>query len=468
VKAGLPLSAMNIYDGPRQLARISFDDLDSPFPYLLCLPQSETERLLEEALGELGVFVERSAELIDFAEENGELRAVINREGELEELIARWLIGCDGAHSVVRHRLGLSFEGKQLAAVFWLADLAVRGDLNLREGYLFNSDYGLVALFPMDLGRARVILNRVDATNDLTFEQVNEIAQQRLPVELEFSDPNWIASFKIHTRRVDKYRVGNVFLAGDCAHIHSPAGGQGMNTGIQDAANLGWKLALVHKGLAEERLLDSYQIERLPVAARVLRETDLVTRMQISKNPAMRAARDSLFAAAASLTTFQHRAQSIISQLAVGYRKSPIVGEIWRPSARLFAFANAKPRPGDRAPESPLEAISTGTSTSIYSLLQRGKHLLIVFKKSLSPSSNWEQLSKKHAEILDLALIYSDQEDPAAGFMDKERKARTRYLVSGESAFLIRPDAYIAFRGDQPSDFDRYLSELFAAEKTPV
>ena len=229
------------------------------------IPQSETERILEERLAAHGVTVERSVELTSFTDKGSSVEATLKKaNGETETLTADWLVGCDGAHSTVRHGLGLRLRGHDAREPTGPSrDGPIAGLEPKDRLHIFWHRDGILAFFPIVGDRWRVIADLGPATGgerhaDPTLEEINALLAHRGASILAMSDPIWLAAFRINERKVKDYRKGRVFLAGDAAHIHSPAGGQGMNTGMQDAFNLAWKLALVIKG------------ERQAVAARQL------------------------------------------------------------------------------------------------------------------------------------------------------------------------------------------------------
>ena len=255
--------------GHELIAHVTFDGVESPYPFALMLPQSETERLLETQLGSFGVTVERNVELTEFVEEGDKVScAVRHATGHTEAIEAAWLIGCDGAHSIVRHRLGLQFKGDTIATDFVLADLHISGlTTPSDELAIFWHQDGMIIFFPISPGRFRIIADLgpsgMGPRPEPTLPEVEALVDRRGPDELTLSDPIWMAAFGINERKVANYRSGRIFLAGDAAHVHSPAGGQGMNTGMQDAFNLAWKLALIVREIAaSDALLDSYSAEK--------------------------------------------------------------------------------------------------------------------------------------------------------------------------------------------------------------
>lgn len=245
VEAGRQVREAEIIADGATIARVNFEGLRTPHPYGLMLPQSETERLLEERLDALGVEVERRVELSRFVADEDAVTAFLHRPDGSEETL-----DVDGAHSAVRHGLGAGFEGDTMPSHFVLADLHLAGGPPLNEIKTYWHEAGLLAIFPIGPGRYRVIADAGEPkagehTPDPTLEVVQSLLGQRGPAGVKASDPIWLSGFTINERKVKDYREGRVFLAGDAAHVHSPAGGQGMNTGMQDAINLAWKLALV-------------------------------------------------------------------------------------------------------------------------------------------------------------------------------------------------------------------------------
>jgi 2-polyprenyl-6-methoxyphenol hydroxylase-like FAD-dependent oxidoreductase len=292
VAAGCKVVAVNLNAGGRPLGRVTFDAVDSPYPYALMLPQSDTERLLEEHGAALGVTVEREVELTTFvADGEGATAELRHADGRIETVRADWLVGCDGAHSAVRHGLGFTFEGDTLRSDWVLADVHLAGvPVPSSELAMYAHAEDVLALFPIAPGRYRVIADVGDTgaapPAEPTLDEVQALLDRRGPGGIAASDPIWLSAFRINERKVKSYRAGRVFLAGDAAHVHSPAGGQGMNTGMQDAFNLAWKLAMAARGVAGERLLASYDAERSAVGDMVLRNAGRLTAAATMKEPA--------------------------------------------------------------------------------------------------------------------------------------------------------------------------------------
>lgn len=280
VEHGLQFRAANLWTGGQRVGRAEIGEIGrgfSPYPFLLSFPQDQHERLLIDRLRPLGVEVERGTELLGYQDAGRTVRARVRRpDGSEADLEADYLVGCDGARSTVRHGLGATFHGGTYERTFYVADVELRGPVANQELHIALDEADFLAVFPMKgEGRVRLIgtvKRQSEDQPDPTWEDVSPIALQRL--QLTVDRINWFSTYRVHHRVADRFRRGRAFLAGDAAHIHSPAGGQGMNTGIGDAVNLGWKLAEVLRGSASEALLDTYEPERIAFARRLVATTD--------------------------------------------------------------------------------------------------------------------------------------------------------------------------------------------------
>jgi 2-polyprenyl-6-methoxyphenol hydroxylase-like FAD-dependent oxidoreductase len=267
---------------------------DTAHPYLLFLSQAETERILGAHLASRGVQVERGVQLVRLKQAGGlAVASLRHQDGREESVRARYVVGCDGAHSTVRQQAGIAFEGSAYPQTFVLADLEADG-IEPGAAHVFLADRGMLFFFPLGrpaTWRMLAMRPRGDATAleaRVTLADVQALtdAYTRIPVRLH--DPVWMTNFRLQNRGASYYRTGRVFLAGDAAHIHSPAGAQGMNTGIQDAVNLGWKLALAVQGAAPASILNTYEPERAPVGRAVRQFTDRAFTVATSTNPVVR------------------------------------------------------------------------------------------------------------------------------------------------------------------------------------
>jgi 2-polyprenyl-6-methoxyphenol hydroxylase-like FAD-dependent oxidoreductase len=283
---------MRFYSRGRCLASLEFALCGSRFGFLLDLPQDQTERMLRDRVAELGGIVEDRTELRVLDPGAGAVTATVRGpRGEFRTIDADYVVGCDGAHSRVRRELGLTFRGQPYPQEWLLAD--VRMDWNLREDAVhafFRPDGLPVIFFPMRGHRWRLTLPFAGRRSEQapTLAEIQRLTGQRVPRPVTVSEPTWLANFRCHRRSASAYRRGRVLLAGDAVHIHTPAGGQGLNTGMLDAHNLAWKLALVASGRAPDALLDTYGTERRPVADEVLWLTHALVRYGTMTHPVKR------------------------------------------------------------------------------------------------------------------------------------------------------------------------------------
>jgi 2-polyprenyl-6-methoxyphenol hydroxylase-like FAD-dependent oxidoreductase len=282
VDRGHRVQAVSFWAAGKRRASAVFGDLGaglSPFSFALVYPQEEHERLLIECLAELGVAVERGCELASFEESGGGVQAHLKRpDGSIESIATAYIAGCDGAHSVVRSTLGIGFGGGTYAHLFYVADVQAAGEVIDGNLHVALDTTDFLAIFPLrPAGAVRLVGTvRDDAARpspqQISWEDVSRRVMEWLPLQVE--RVNWFSTYRVHHRVAENFRRGRAFLLGDAAHIHSPVGGQGMNTGIGDAVNLAWKLAAVLEGRAPEAILDSYEPERIAFARRLVRTTD--------------------------------------------------------------------------------------------------------------------------------------------------------------------------------------------------
>jgi 2-polyprenyl-6-methoxyphenol hydroxylase-like FAD-dependent oxidoreductase len=422
--AGIQAHGAQMSNGKDVIARISLDDIESVYPYALMIPQSDTERVLEEQLAKRGVKVERTVGLESFTDQGDQVQAVLRKaSGESETLTADWLIGCDGAHSTVRHGLGFTFDGTTQPSDWYLADGHISGLEPQDRLHIFWHKDGILAFFPITEGRWRVIADLGPAQGDAhcpdpTLQEVQALITLRGTDGIIIKDAYWLAAFRINERKVSQYGRGRAFLAGDAAHIHSPAGGQGMNTGMQDAFNLAWKLALVIDGCAKPGLLDSYSPERSAVGDRVLKNACRLTEAAIVRNPVLQGIRNTVGKFATGFPFVQHKIANQLSEMDIGYPESPL-------TVKNGHVAN-RPKSGERWPD----RLPAGAAGSRFT--------------ALGPADVVAALAAKFPRLV-----------LAAPAQDPTHKAALR---------LIRPDGYVAYAGaakDQ-KQAEAYLAALAA------
>ena len=451
---GQRLEAVCMYNDTRLLARMGFESIDSPYRFALSLPQSHTERILAARLEALGVKIERRMELAGMDHDDAGVRAMYRTaDGGEQRVGGGWMIGCDGAHSGVRHLIGMDFLGEQYEEEFLLADVKVDSELPSNAAHLFISREGLFAYFPFAGGRGRLIADQRPGTAhagpEPTMEEIEQIAKARCFHPMQISDAVWKAWFRISHRMVQQYSIGRVFLAGDAAHIHSPAGGQGMNTGIQDAFNLGWKLALVAHGTAAPRLLESYEAERMPVARSVVNLTDRMTRAATAQNPVAQHLRDWLVPLLTGIPFVKEAMAGRMAEVSIDYRSSAL--SVNHGLGPLHA--------GDRAPEAVLYDRPARVERSVFELLRKPGFLLLGFDGTEPANVNEASLRGLPGAVY--RIVRPGQETPPGTLEDRDCRARTVY-GAGEKGLivLIRPDGYVAYRGETAGTLDESIIRL--------
>jgi 2-polyprenyl-6-methoxyphenol hydroxylase-like FAD-dependent oxidoreductase len=397
VASGTPVPELRFFAG----AALDLSRLHSRFPYLLVTPQYETERVLEDRARPLGADIRYDAEVTGLTQHSDGVEVNIRRDGNPDRAVrARWVVGADGMHSTVRQAQGIPFPGKPVVRSVMLAEVRLtQPPPDALTVNVTGDAFAIIA--PFGDGWYRVIAwhrhNQPPEDAPVSLAEIAEVARQALGADYGMRDPRWMSRFHSEERQVPRYRDGRVLLAGDAAHVHSPAGGQGMNTSIQDAANLGWKLAATVHGWAPPGLLDTYQAERHPVGRQVLRSSGALLRIGLTGPPPLVAARN-LLASAATRTPFvAGRLAGAISGLSISY-----------PAPR-----GAHPLTGKRAADLPL-----ADGRRLYEALRGGRFLLAADVGALPA---------------DAASGYGDR-------VDAVPVARTSGMVA-----LIRPDAYIAW-----------------------
>ena len=441
LRLGNPAHGGSVYGGGKQLFRLDFAHVDSRYNYLLFISQAQTERILSEAVGRQGVAIERGVELVGLAQDAlardaSPVRALLRHEdGRLEQVKAPWLISAEGAHSVVRTTLDLQFEGRTLDEQYALGDLHIDGDLAESDFHIFSSPFGFMALFPMGAGRFRLIasnpFSQPKAGTAPPLEELQRIHDQRSVSPARLRDMTWSSWFRINSRMVSRLKVGRLLLGGDSAHIHSPAGAQGMNTGIQDMINLGWKLALVMRGQAAEGLLDSYEQDRLAVMRDVLAKTESLTGMIGSENPVLRSAFNHLGRYIGGSFLVQENSTARMSQVALRYRDSPLSANHAH-GGSLHA--------GDRVADMAVRHRGGAgwADAGLLTLLDPSRFTLLVAQA--------DQDGSVGADLRQAAAVAGDLVHIVELAPPVEKAARDTYqarLGGRSDVFLVRPDGYV-------------------------
>ncbi len=421
LSGGVEVAGGNFWVGGKRVARVDIADAGkglSPFAGLVCFPQDAHERMLIAQLLTLGVTVERSTELLRFSDDGALIRATLRHaDGTEEQCAASYLAGCDGAHSAVRAGLSIGLPGGTYDQLFYVADADVSGPVANHEVHVDFDSFDFLAVFPMRAqGRVRLIgavVGKTDAEqNNLTFADVSDQAIRDMKVTVE--KVNWFSTYRVHHRVADSFRKGRAFILGDAAHIHSPVGAQGMNTGIGDAINLAWKLAAVVKGDATATLLDSYEPERIGFARKLVSTTDRIFTLVTNRGRLAAFVRTNLIPILMPIVSSSARMRRllfrVISQIQIEYRESA-----------LSAGVAGEVHGGDRLPWVPMSG-SDDNFTPLTSMAWQA-HVYGEAKASATRACAEQQL-------------------PLHTFDWSENAARAGLARS--ALYLVRPDGYVA------------------------
>jgi 2-polyprenyl-6-methoxyphenol hydroxylase-like FAD-dependent oxidoreductase len=452
IELGARAQGGNIWAGGRHKARIPLGQIgkdSSPFPYVLMLGQDDNERILGDRLRELGVEVQWNTELVDLEQKSDRVEVTLRRSDGTEQRIAvAWVAGCDGSRSAVREKCGIGFPGAPYEQVFFVADTVLTGDMVPDELNVYLWKKGFHLFFPMrgeNQWRVIGILpENLRNRDDLTLDDVTPHVRQAAGASLAVHACHWFSTYRIHHRRAARFRDRRCFLLGDAAHVHSPMGAQGMNTGLQDAYNLAWKLAMVSKGEADATLLDSYEAERIPVAERLLHTSDRAFRFVVSDTWLAGLFRTRLLARIAAIAMRRERFQSLafrtISQLGIRYRRSAL-------SRTLPGSAQTGPQAGDRFPWLRLRLRDGGPIEDLFQALDDTRFSLIVTEQT--------EAAARARQLDDLVRTVVVPAEPA------NERALARVQISGPRFFLLRPDGHIGLAGTRldPAAITAYFAD---------
>jgi 2-polyprenyl-6-methoxyphenol hydroxylase-like FAD-dependent oxidoreductase len=437
IARGHKVPAVNLWVRGEAAARLVFENIGAgltPYPFLHIFPQDQHEQLLIERLEALGVAVERRTELLGFNERDERVIARLRgSDGQEEDCEARYIAGCDGARSLVRESLGTGFPGGTYRQLFYVADVAASGPATNGELHVDLDEADFLAVFPLaGQGRARLIGTvrdeRAEHPESLKFEDVSSRAIQHMKVRVE--KLNWFSTYHVHHRVTQHFRHGRAFLAGDAAHIHSPAGGQGMNTGIGDAINLAWKLAAVIGGQAPDALLDSYEAERIGFARRLVATTDRVFSFATAEGGIADILRTRIAPVVLPFATHFEAVREFlfrtVSQVMLNYRDGPL-------SRGIAGHVHG----GDRLPWVACDGIDN------FKPLARMEWQVHVYGAADEELVTWCQ-----SHDLPLHIFPCREEHHAAG-------------LARDALYLIRPDSYVALAAPRgaAAALDRYFAD---------
>lgn len=447
-----------VFNG-KKIARISLMDIGqglTKFPNLYLIEQSKTEQLLIDFVSAKGFSVERRTELKSFTQDETGVTAVLKLADGKEEIIkTSYLIAADGGHSIVREQLKIPFAGKTHAVSLFVIDCKAELDLPLDEMCFSFSDASTSGFFPMKNGRKRidgVIPKELEGNEHITFDDIEKKFAERLRMKIKLYNPEWFSVSHSNQHYALSYQKNRCFLVGDAAHTFTPVGAQGMNTGLQDAYNLAWKLAFVIQGKAKSTLLNTYSDERKNIAKKLVRSTGKIYNLVTSQNGFIKTFRLHVFPHLLKWILSLIEKQKFVrqfcfnalSEIGINYRKGPLAS-----NATVGNFPSSAPLPGDRLPC--LTFSDTDKKINIQEKIKGTKFTLFIFAKN-SPPLEIIRIAEKYRSVLSLEII---------PFLSETKILYDRFGIENGGCYLIRPDMYIAYRSTVAAAdyFESYLQQ---------
>lgn len=404
----------------------------SPFPYMLSLPQNITEEILCNRLSDYNRIVEWNTELLDITKGDDIISATIKRDDDTTSQIhGKYLVGCDGGSSFVRKRLGLNFEGDTLGKYFYVLDTKIEWDIEHSDMYACLCKDTFVAFIPM-VGEKRyrvigILPKSIENPDDTSLQEIVERIKIDSEIPCELSEIKWHSVYKVHTRKADRFIKGNCFIAGDAAHVHTPAGGQGMNTGIQDAYNLAWKLNMVINHNADKKLLETYDSEREMNAQDLLNTTDKSFEIQAGDGIITSFIRMNIFPRLAKFMfgnkLFKKKLFPVFSQIGIKYPDSTLT----------VSNKIGKVESGDRLPYFKME-----DGNSIYEILKEPKHHLLTLEGSEDYNLPSYIIQKKISSL-----------------------PQSVFGKNPNVLILLRPDNYISYIGTDFNEIIKFIKTVY-------
>jgi 2-polyprenyl-6-methoxyphenol hydroxylase-like FAD-dependent oxidoreductase len=434
----------------REAFRSPMNELPSEFPFFLLLPQTETEMILVDHARKAGVEIERGVGFVSMVQNGQGVLATLERmDGATQEINASYVVGCDGSRSAVRQAAGLEFQGGGYDQSWLLADVVLDPTLDRNWLHGFTSINGPIFFFPLPNNIWRIVLLRKRgqiATTEVSMNEIVEILKKNHLGHLRARDPSWLVGFGIQHRRTLHIRAGRVFLCGDAAHVHSPAGGQGMNMGLGDAFNLGWKLAHEIHGNARKEILDSYEEERMPVIAGVMSMTDQMTRLMTATKGPRVWIREWILPIVAKMG-FARKMAMRLSQLSMGYPHSSIV---------LPGRVAVGVKPGERVPPLSFFDLATKRASRTPDLFRKGKIVFLVMPNLGIGSKGMREVMDSRSDLIDWQWVVKEgagrPTEARSGeliWVDGEGKVRQELGLEDHPSFaLLRPDGIVMARGE--------------------
>lgn len=463
VDRGFWLTGTSVFTDRTLSKRVPLDETRSesdPFPSLLIIEQAQVEQVLTDELNRQGIEVERSCELKNFAQSEKEVNITLSRHKLLERLKCRYLIGCDGPKSKVRQNLGIDFVGFTYPKVYTLAEVRMNWNLDPEMYRFIGADSDLVAI-PLGEDRFRLTAwenseqeggEEADTAHGSlrdapTHEHIQALLDKLAPIGSKVAEARVLLRYKMELKLASSYGRGRCFIAGDACHVHPPTGAQGLNTGIQDAYNLGWKLASVVRGDCPRELLESYESERRPIGHWVLNNTHSAASSRFE------------MAGQRFFVLGQKFLMSRWNHLSVNYRESSIVAQL-TPAGQIGDL-----QAGDRLPDGVLQSQDKLEESRVFQLLWGTRHHLFVFTGGQYEFKDAvDKISSDYRKWVEIHVIGGDSEWPTSSlWCDPEGKVAKAYAIQEPTLLFVRPDGYIGARAgqDQQETFLSYLENCF-------
>ena len=460
--AAIPMRRVEIVGYGKHLGHGEMEGIEGPFPHPIILGQNVTEHILQQHLEKGGVSVEWQTEAIDIRPDEKGVSITLKRpDGTTEDVRAEYLLGADGTHSISRSKAGIEFVGNPYEGqAFIQSDSKIRWSLPSGRSYLWFTEKGYMMVIEMPGGIVRTFISVPDddpSRKTTSLEEVNRQLNTLGGLDAELYDPVWVALYRVNHRAATHFRRGRIFIAGDAAHEHVPLGGQGMNTSIQDAFNLAWKLAYTLQGKAGAEILDTYQAERHPVAEALLRGTDEGYTTLLKAGNLARVLVRTFGPFLLNHEAVRSKMRNTLEEIGIEYRKGPLTED---------HGGSSGPQAGDRVLDAALVRLPSRETVMLREELRGTRWTLLLFTglDSQDDEAALDQLGSdlaaKYASVLQARLVsggfpwkdYANRRTPV--LLDAMNEAHGRYGVEHACLYLLRPDRYVAFRGPAEKDVE--------------
>lgn len=458
LKEGIHISGVVMHSQKTKLMQVPYKEIDTPYCFILDIPQSHTEKILTKHLENKGNSIDRGVELTKIQSEGPCVSVELQKDDSVSEEKYAYVIAADGARSTIRSLTKMDFPGTEYTGNWLICDAKVGAYFDNKNMHMVSHPDGIMGFFHLPDERMRILAEMKQQKPKLSENLMQSIVQERVSPDVHLEDIADLGSFIMHHRRVKHYKKDQIFFVGDAAHLHSPAGGQGMNTGMQDAYNLGWKLGYVLNNKSPEKILDSYEQERKPVADDVLKISDRMITMATLKSPVLKSIRNFALKCINQVPAIKQKLVNNFSEIYILYKKSNL----------LINQADKKISDVLHLGQSIPDHVFPDTKERLFSLLQGTHYTLLLFSsEKLSQEEQKElmdvyDLAKEHADIH--PYIISRKKDLENALFDKEPSMHKHFSIQCPCAILVRPDRFIGFvqAPINKNNFQKALSTIFS------